>query len=91
MLTPLVQLIKDNCDNAIKSGIFGNQSFHIEKVCRIEDDGKALCFEVTTWNDQSTRPRQTKKMYLVELMDLIGKTIAYSATRDAVGVVEKLT
>lgn len=85
-LAELTKLIKNECDNAIKYEIFGTQEFHIEKIERIEDKDGALNFNVTTWNDVSENPRQTKEMSLFEIMDLLGRIIGHRALSDSVGL-----
>lgn len=86
ILTELTKLIKAECDNAIEYELFGTQEFHIESIERIEDKGKALNFNVTTWNDISEDPRKTKEMSLFEIMDLLGSIIGHRATGDSVGL-----
>lgn len=93
MLEIFTNLIKEACDDAIKYKIYGTQSFHIEKIERIEDKDGALNFLVTTWddeNDPEKSSRETKEMSLFEIMDLLGRVIAHRAISDAVGVVESL-
>lgn len=90
ILAELTKLIKNECDDAIKYEIYGTQEFHIEKIERIEDKGKALNFKVTTWNDVSEDPRKTKEMSLFEIMDLLGRIIAHRATCDSVRLFKKV-
>lgn len=87
-LQHLATLIEHECQMAKKYEIFGTQDFHIEKVERLPDEGKAFNFRVTTWNDQSEDPRKVREMSLVELMDLLGRIIAHRAVTPAVDLIE---
>ena len=84
ILAELTKLIKAECDEAIKYELYGTQEFHIEKIERLADKGRALNFNVTSWNDVSEDPRKTKEMSLFEIMDLLGRIIAQRATSDSV-------
>jgi hypothetical protein len=84
MLEIFTKLIEQECRNAIEYKIFGTQDFHIESIQRIEDEDGALCFNVTTWNEQNEESRKSKKMYLFEVMDLLGRIIGHRAINDAV-------
>lgn len=87
ILAELTKLIKNECDNAIEYEIFGTQEFHIEKIERLPDTKNgALNFNVTTWNDVSEDPRETKEMSLFEIMDLLGRIIGHRATSDSVRI-----
>lgn len=84
MLEAFTKAIKEECDNAIKYGIYGTRSFHIEKIEQIENKDVALNFLVTTWTDESENPRETKEMNLFDIMDLLGRIIGHRALNLAV-------
>ena len=89
MLKELTDLIKKECDNAIEYKVYGTQDFHIESIEQIKSEGEALCFNVTTWNEQQEDSRKTKKMYLFEVMDLLGRVIGHRAINNSVGLFKK--
>lgn len=89
MLEILTKIIKEQCDNAIKYDRYGTDEFHIEKIEQIENKGKAWNFLVTTWNDVSEDPRQTKEMSLYEIMDLLGRIIGLKGLSDAARALKK--
>lgn len=79
MLEIFTNKIKEECENAIKYGIYGTQEFHIEKIEQIEDKDGAWNFLVTTWNEIDENSRTTKEMSLYEIMDLLGRVIGHRA------------
>lgn len=89
ILPDLVDAIRKECRNAVKYSIYGTQDFHLEKVERIEDKGSAFNFRVTTWNDMSSNPRETKEMSLFEVMNLLGKVIGNRACNEACDIVKE--
>ncbi len=87
MLEIFTKAIKEECDNAIKYGIYGTRSFHIEKIEQIESKDGALNFLVTTWSDENDpyeSSRETKEMNLFDIMDLLGRVIGHRALNLAV-------
>lgn len=90
MLDKLTKLIEEQCRLAAQYGIFGTQGFHIESVERLEDKDGAMNILVTTWNDESEEPRETREMGVWELMDLLGRIIGHRAAGDAVDVFDSL-
>lgn len=86
MLEIFTKFIKEACDEAIKYGMYGTQSFHIEKIEQIEDKDGAWNFLVTTWNNENDPfedSRKTEEMSLFEIMDLLGRIIGHLALTDA--------
>lgn len=91
LLEIFTKAIKEECDAAIKYGIYGTRSFHIEKIEQIENKDDALNFLVTTWSDESypESSRQTKEMNLFDIMDLLGRLIGHRALDIAVDACER--
>lgn len=89
MLEIFTKLIEQECRKAVEYKIFGTQDFHIESIEQIESEDEALCFKVVTWNEARENSRETKKMYLFEVMDLLGRIIGHRAINDAVGACHK--
>jgi hypothetical protein len=83
-LHELAELIEEECRRAREHGVFGTDDFHIERADRLPDREGALCFRVTTWNEQSEHPRRAREMSLFDLMNLLGRVIGHRAVNAAV-------
>ena len=86
-LHDLAELIEEECRRAREHGVFGTSDFHVEKVERLPDREGAMCFRVTTWNEQSEHSRKAREMGLFDLMNLLGRVIGHRAVNAAVDTI----
>jgi hypothetical protein len=84
ILKTLTEKLKEACDESIEHGIYGTSRDHIESIKRLPDEDGAFMFEVTYWIEESENSRRTKKLGLIQIMDLMASFIAERATRLAV-------
>lgn len=90
LLHSLVKVIGEEClRQAEAGGNIGDQDYHIEDIRRIENDGPAWNFEVTSWTEQSEDPVGVNKMSFVEVIEAIARAVGFSALEAAYVEVKK--
>lgn len=91
ILQELTEKLKEACEESLQCDIYGTTKDHIESIRRLPNEGHAFMFEVTYWIEESEDSRRTKKMGLIQLMNLVASFIAERATVIAVPSFEEKT
>lgn len=90
LLHSLVKVIGEEClRQAEAGGNIGSQDYHIEEIRRINNDGPAWNFEVTSWTEQSDDPVGVHKMSFIEVIRAIARAVGLSVLEAACAEVEK--
>jgi hypothetical protein len=90
ILAELTKKLAEACEDSIKYDVYGGQMFHIEKITRLPNDGPALMFEVTTWDELGDESRLVRNMSMIEMMDLLARLISEKAANEAVDLFRQM-
>jgi hypothetical protein len=72
-----VQALRDACDHALKDGMIGNQTGHIESI-KVTYAGSPMELEVTCFGAYSPTEAQRvhKNLGIIHVMDLVARYLA---------------
>jgi hypothetical protein len=84
LLKTLTECLAKACAEALEHEIYGTSRDHVESVTLLPDEDGAFALQITTWSSVSENTRETKKLSLIETMDVLAVYIGDRATRIAV-------
>jgi len=83
LLETLTECLAKACAEALEHKIYGTSRDHVESVTLLPDEDGAFALQITTWSAINENSRETKKLSLIETMDVLAVYIGERATRIA--------
>jgi hypothetical protein len=83
LLKTLTGCLAKACAEALENKIYGTSRDHVESVTLLPDEDGVFALQITTWSSVSENTRETKKLSLIETMDILAVYIGDRATRIA--------